>query len=259
MNSDMLRILTIVMAINIATPLAKAADSISSSPSGALVNAAGGEVRAVIKARHQATLSSEIAGRITRLSLREGDRFTKGDKLVEFDCEALLATLGVVKSSLGRAQARLEGLSGLAAHHAAGSMDLALARADLEKARFEVRGASVAVDHCAITAPFSGLVVELKARVYETVAPNTPLLTILNDSGLEVSLVFPPTWLAWLKLGQRFSLDIDETRQVHIGKIVRLGAQIDPISQTIAAYGELDTVDRTIISGMSGTVRFVRP
>lgn len=214
------------------------------------------QARAVIRPQQQAVLSSEIAARITRLSLREGERFRKGDPLVEFDCRGYQFAQQGAKAALDRFQAKLTAEDALAARRSSGALEVATARADVEKARADHRAASLAVEHCAITAPYDGRVVELKAHAFETVAQHTPLLAILDDSRPEIALVVPAAWLVWLKPGEPFFLDIDETRQSYTGRIVRLGAQIDPVSQTATVYGETDDPDRTLMPGMSGNARF---
>lgn len=244
------------------TPPPSTAVPSTAVPSAAGPSAAGpssGEVRALVRARQQAVLSSEIAGRIIRLPLHEGETFRKGDRLVEFDCNALQAAQGAAKASLEHAQVRLSGLAALAAQRSAGSQEVALARIDADKARFELRAASLAVEHCVITAPFSGRVVELRAHAFETVAQGAPLLAVLDDTDLEIALVVPAAWLVWITPGQTFTLDLDETGRSHPGRITRLGAQIDSISQTLTVYGALTDNPAGLVSGMSGTVRLPRP
>ena len=217
------------------------------------------QARAVVQAHQQAMLSSEIAGRIEKLPLREGERFHKGNKLVEFDCRSYQAAQAAAKAALDHAQAKFNAEVVMAAHHSSGALEVAMARTDVDKVRADHRSASLAVERCVIVAPFDGRLVELKAHAYETVAQHTPLLSILDDTSPEVALVVPATWLVWLKPGQTFTLEVDETQHSHPGKISRLGAQIDPVSQTITVYGSLSAPDLDLISGMSGTARFPAP
>jgi len=215
--------------------------------------------RTLIKSRTQAVLSSEIAGRILRLPPREGDRFRSGDTLVEFDCGWFNAAQAAAQAGLNHAQAKLSGLESLAAMRSAGGMDVALARAEVERARAELRTAGLSVKHCVVTAPFNGRVVDLRARAFESVAANTPLLSVLDDGDLEASLVVPSSWLTWLKPGYPFVIDVDETGRRHAGRVSRLGASVDPVSQTVAVFGTIDDIDPTIVAGMSGTARLVPP
>ena len=101
--------------------------------------------------------------------------------------------------------------------------------------------------------------VEGSMAYIETVAQHTPLLGVLDDADPDVALVVPAAWLVWLKPGQPFTLDVDETGRSYPGRITRLGAQVDPVSQTVTIYGTPTDSDRTLVSGMSGTARFPAP
>ena len=226
------------------------------APNASTGAAPGERARALIRSKFQAVLSSEIAGRILKMPVREGERFRKGERLVEFDCAWYAASQQSAQAALSHAQAKQNGTETMAAMRSAGSMDVALARSDTEKARADLKLATISVERCVIAAPFDGRVVEQKIHAFESVPQNTPLLTVLADSDLEVSLVVPATWLVWLKPGQSFTLAIDETNHSHPGRISRLGAQIDPISQTVTVYGDLSDPDRDLIAGMSGTASF---
>ena len=236
----------------------QALKQLDSAPTGvAPTGGATGELsRALIKSRFQAVLSSEIAGRILKMPVREGEHFHKGDRLVEFDCNWYAASQQAAQAALTHAQAKQFGTESMAALRSAGSMDVSLARSDTEKARADLKLAAISVERCAIVAPFDGRVVEQKIHAFESVAQNTPLLSVLADSDLEVSLVVPASWLVWLKPGHLFTLAIDETNHTHPGRVTRLGALIDPVSQTVTVFGDLTDPDKDLIAGMSGTASF---
>ncbi|MBI1207891.1 MAG: efflux RND transporter periplasmic adaptor subunit, partial [Azospirillum sp.] len=219
----------------------------------------GFRARALIKAHHEATLSSEIAGRIVKMPRREGETFKKNDRLVEFDCNWFVANQAASRANLRHAQARLDGLEALLARRSTGTLDVALARADVDKARAELQSTALTVERCVIGAPFSGRVVELKAHPFESVAQGAPLLTILDDGEPDVAMVVPASWLTWLHPEQSFSLAIDETLGSHAGKITRIGAQIDPVSQTVTVYGTVSNTAQDLVPGMSGTASFAQP
>ncbi len=217
------------------------------------------QARALIKSKFSAVLSSEIAGRILKIPLREGERFRKGERLVEFDCSWYVASQQAAQAALTHAQAKQSGMESMAAMRSAGTMDVTLARSDTEKARADLKLAVISVERCVITAPFDGRVVEQKIHPFESVGQNAPLLSVLADADLEVSLVVPANWLVWLKPGQPFSVAIDETTHSYPGHVSRLGAQIDPVSQTVTVFGDLTDPDKELIAGMTGTARFRSP
>lgn len=61
--------------------------------------------RGVLRARDQAVLSSELAGRIIEMPYTDGQNFKKGDVLVRFDCSAYQAQLNAAQAA-GRQRAK---------------------------------------------------------------------------------------------------------------------------------------------------------
>lgn len=59
----------------------------------------GNEARGVLRARDQAVLASELAGRIVELPFSEGESFKKGDTLARFDCSAYQAQLNAAQAA----------------------------------------------------------------------------------------------------------------------------------------------------------------
>lgn len=225
------------------------------------------EARALIQADAEINLSSEIAGRIIELPFREGERFTKGDTLVRFDCRAHEGRLQVALASLKAAQLTLTNQHRRAELDATGALEVGLAEADVDKAKGEVATARFPVDRCHIRAPFNGRIIQLGAHPHETIAVGTPLMRILDDSLLEIKIVVPSQWLSWLRPGAPFDIRIDETGETLPGAITRMGAAIDAVSQSLPVYSNLKSTPGTsggeakipLISGMSGLVTFRAP
>jgi hypothetical protein len=69
----------------------------------------------------------------------------------------------------------------------------------------------------------------------------------------------PSRWLAWLKPGHQFRVRIDETTDTYPAKITRLGARVDPVSQSIKIAAVIDGRFPQLIAGMSGRVELAPP
>ncbi|MBC7906663.1 MAG: efflux RND transporter periplasmic adaptor subunit [Rhodospirillaceae bacterium] len=216
-------------------------------------------VRAMLAPVNEAVLAGELAARIDALPFQNGERFKKGDTLVSFDCAAFRAALAEARASLKAADQSVANVRELARLKSAGQLELQLAESELEKQRAHVDSARVPVDRCIIRAPFSGRVVERRAQPHESVPPGQPLLAILDDSQIEVRMVAPSGWLKWLKPGVSFGLKVDETGLTYNGKVTRLGARIDAVSQSVSVVGLLDKRSEGVIAGMSGSATFVPP
>ena len=217
---------------------------------------AGFQTRALLAPRQETTLASQFAGRIAQMAVKDGDRFRQGDVLVAFDC-------AMQRAQLRKAQAELDGARHAAATNrqlselrAGSALNTELAQANAAKAAAEVESMQVAVGQCEIKAPFSGRVVQRKVNPYQSVGAGVPLLEILDDSQLEVRLVASSRWLAWLGDHEPFGVRVDETGRDYPARISRLGARIDPASQTLTLIGEIDGQHPELLAGMSGTATF---
>ena len=73
---------------------------------------------------------------------------------------------------------------------------------------------------------------------------------------LEVETIIPSKWLSQVRPGDAFSFTVDETGETLSAEVVRMGATVDPVSQTIKAYGVLREPGLSVLPGMSGTATF---
>jgi multidrug resistance efflux pump len=122
-------------------------------------------------------------------------------------------------------------------------------------AEAELAAARVPVERCTIPAPFTGRVVELRVARHQYVTEGTPLLEVLDHRDLEVEVVAPSLWLAWLRPGHRFTLVLDETTQIYPVRVDAGTEPLDPVSQTVKLYGRLEGSFRELLPGMSGVAR----
>ncbi len=215
--------------------------------------------RALIQSIAELSLTSEISGRLAELPLREGNRFSKGDTLIRFDCHVFKARFKVAKAQLDVARLTLEAVRKRAKLDSAGVYEVGIAEADYNKSQGELEAAKFPVDRCLIRAPFDGRVVELAAHQHETVAQDVPIMSIIDDKNLELKIVVPSHWLSWLEVDAGFTIQIDETGESLSGHVTRLGALVDAVGQSIPAYGTLDETSVRLVAGMSGAVTFQRP
>ena len=219
----------------------------------------GQEIRAQLTPRHYTTLSSEMAARIDRMTTRVGERFRKGDVLVAFDCAVQKAQLAHAQAVLTQAEKTFVINQRLMQLKSTGQLELDIAAAEVEKAKADRLAAEAAIAKCTIIAPFDGIAVDQKAREFQYTNAGQPLLDILDDHGLEVELIAPSRWLAWLKPGMAFKVEIHETDKSYAAQVTRLSGRVDPVSQTIKVIGEITQTAPELMAGMSGRAVITPP
>lgn len=213
-------------------------------------------IRGVVKATAQATLASQVQGRISRLPVKEGQRFKKGALLVALDCSKYEAELASVQAEYRAKKKTYENNRSLSKHQAVGHLELEVSQAEAEKALAAVKAGQVTVSGCTILAPFPGRVVKTIVNEHENVFPNDQLISLLDDSQLEIELILPSKSLAWLKVGTPFDYVVDETGLRYEALVQDIGAKVDPASQTVKVKALFRTRPENVLPGMSGTASF---
>lgn len=246
-------VLGLLMAL--AAPLAQADSATAgTTPSSQSPALSQDVIRAQLLPRRYTTLAAEIAARVTRLTVPEGAAFKVGQPLVTFDCS-------LPKAQLRRAQVEVSGAKQvfasnrkLASLNSVGQLELDISETAVAKAEAEVGVHQAMLSKCTIPAPFSGRVAEQKIREDQFAQVGQPLLEIIDDQSLELEFLVPSRWLTWLKTGRALTVHIDETNKVYPARFTRLGARIDPVSQSVKVAATIDGNFPELVAGMSGQI-----
>jgi RND family efflux transporter MFP subunit len=185
----------------------------------------------------------------------EGERFKAGTLLVQFDCSMQRAQLERARAELSASEQTFKANLQLQKLNSVGKLDLELSRAAVQKSKADVSIGAALVQKCEIRAPFAGRVVEQKVREEQVVQPGQPLLEILDDTSLELEFIAPSSWLSWVAPGQPFEVRIDETAKTYSAQFTRIGARVDPVSQTVKIAGRITGQHPELMAGMSGVVQ----
>lgn len=205
------------------------------------------------------TLSAELPGKIDRIGFKEGERFKGGQQLVAFDCVIQRAQLEEALAVLGAAEKSKATHQRLLQLNSAGTLETDKAVADAAVGQAKFNSARAVVSKCAITAPFSGRVVEQKVRPHQYVQAGQPILDILDDSSLDAEFIVPSVWVRNLRPGLAIQVAVDEVRKVYPAKISRIGAKVDAVSHSVKVVAEVTGDYPELMAGMTGHVQMPNP
>jgi RND family efflux transporter MFP subunit len=212
------------------------------------------ELRAQLTPLRYTTLAAEIGARIERLAATEGGVIRAGEVLVRFDCSLQRAQLDRAAATLGAAEKLLATQRRLVELNATGRQEVDQAEAEVAKTRAEAAQIQVQLGKCEIVAPFTGRVAEQKVREQQYVQPGQTLLEVLDDSALEVEFIMPSRWLRSVRVGSTVQIAVDETGRSYPARVQRLGARVDPVSQSVKVIAAIDGRHPDLMAGMSGRV-----
>ena len=217
------------------------------------------EIRAQLAPHRFTTIAAEIGARVQRLPVQEGGRFKAGQALVGFDCSLQQAQLNKARAALTGAEQTWQSNRRLAELNSIGKVELNVSEAQVAEHRAELAVMQTLVSKCTMSAPFAGRVAESKIREQQFVQPGQAIMEIIDDSVLELEFLVPSKWLSWLKPGFQFSIGIDETGKSYPAKLQRIGARVDPVSQSVKLVATINGRFPELLTGMSGRVQIAAP
>ncbi len=217
------------------------------------------DIRVQVVAHNAANVGSPMSGRLADFPLRDGDRFQQGQVLARFVC-------GEQEGQLARAKAQLAAKSEIFSTnsklHSLGTgsgLDFRVAAAQVDEAKADVQMANAVLENCVVKAPFPGRVTAVAARPFQFVGVGQPLLEILDDRTLDLELIVPSRWLAWMTPGMPFTVTVEETGRTYKAAIDRISGKVDAVSQSIKVYGRITETTPELLAGMSGKAALEPP
>ncbi len=213
-------------------------------------------IRGIVRPLNQAVISVDLPVRVAKLHVREAQAFRKGSVLVAFDCERLSAEHAALAAVHREMQLVLDSNTYLDKRGAIGKVDVEVSRSRVAKAEADAKGLAARLKQCSVVAPYDGRVTELRINEHEIPAGGQPFMSIVDETAFEIDLIVPSVWLRTLMPGARLSFTIDETGRSYQAAVSRIGAAVDPVSQTVKVIAEFAELDDRVLAGMSGTAKF---
>jgi hypothetical protein len=161
----------LLMGLWLLMPMLLATAGTKSDPKPAISAAELSTIRGVVKATAQATLASQVQGRISQLPFKEGQRFKKGALLVALDCSKYEAELASVQAE----HREKEDENNLQPPNTMPLGPSSRLSADAEKA--VRRKAQVTVNGCTVRT-VSRTCVKMIVNEHENVFPNDQLISL---------------------------------------------------------------------------------
>jgi membrane fusion protein, multidrug efflux system len=213
-------------------------------------------VRGMVKPLDQAAVATDLQARVLDVRFREGESFTKGQPLIVFDCERQEAEHKAAVAQSREMKAAHDSASYLDRRGAGGKLDVEVTRARLDKSGAEVAALKAKLKLCVIAAPFDGRIAERMINAHEFPTSGKPLINIVDETTFEIEIIGPSHWLKELTIGSPLKFSVDELGQTFDAKVARIGAAVDPVSQTVKIIGVFVAKPPRVLSGMSGSAKF---
>jgi RND family efflux transporter MFP subunit len=237
----------------VATAQTRPADEVA--PAGSLAgrtSSTADQVRVMLVAKRETTLSSATTARIKRLGVSMGVAFGKGQALVELECDEPEARLKMAKAELAGAQETLDARLRMQGLQQASDVEVALAAAAVSKARGQIDLYAAEIAQCTISAPWAGRVAKVYVKSHMSVAPGQPLVDLVMNGPLRLKLNLPSRLVGKLSRETTFNVTIDETGKSYPAQVIAVNSRVDSVSQTVEVEAAVTKAYPELLPGMSG-------
>ena len=167
------------------------------------------EVTGQVTAIYQATLSSRIQGTIDKLLVREGDRVSKGQTLIQLDRRDVEAELARASAEVDNAKAHLARMKTLYGQDAVSKQELENATRGYKVAEANRKAVLAQLSYTVVKAPFDGVITEKKVEAGELASPGQPLLLMEDPQQLRLEATVAEGDLKSVSLRDKVPIFID--------------------------------------------------
>ena len=200
-------------------------------------------------------LTAQIAGNVTDIAFKSGDKVGKGALLVQLDAGTQLAQLHADEAKEKQAQAEITRTQDLFKAGASSQSDLDTAEADFGSSQAAVESDQATLRKLAITAPFAGVAGIRQVSLGQYVAPGTVIVSLQSWDPMHLEFNIPQAEAAELHPGQRVEFTVDALPGKRFtGEITALDSRIDPATRNVGAEATLANRELLLRPGMYGDV-----
>ena len=204
-----------------------------------------------IEAASASVLSFPVAGNITKVYVREGQKVAEGSLLAEVNDASFKQAYSAAQATLRQAQ---DGYDRLKLLHDKGSisevqwveMETKLAQAVSSEAI-----AKRNLENCKLRAPYSGVVGKVSAEEGMNVLPGNTVLTLLQTHGMQVNIPIPENVISSVTVGQPVRISVSAlNNRIYEGKVGSKGVVANALSHNYEVLVPLKNSDGALMPGM---------
>ncbi len=197
------------------------------------------EIQGSVQADDYVEVTSETAGRILRLTAKEGDYVRAGQLIGELDLEQLRKQIAEVEKSLELAKTVYERQKRLWEQNIGSEIQYLEAKNGKERLEKSLETLRHQLTKSKVYAPASGVVERELLQAGELAMPGAPILQILNPNKLKVVASVPETYLRAVKRGETVKVNFPALGLEQEARVSLIGTSIDPANRTFEVEADI--------------------
>ena len=187
------------------------------------------EVQGSIDTKENILIQPEFSGTLTSLTVKAGQRVSKGQILGRVDDAGMSQQLASAENQYQLAKTTYERQKNLWDKKIGSEIQYLQAQTQMVSAQKAVSQIKAQLSKTVIRAPFSGTIDEVFVEKGEVVAPSAQgLMRIVNLGNMYVSTTIPESYIGKLKVGDNVDVFLTSLGKTYKGKVRQVGSFINP-------------------------------
>jgi len=187
------------------------------------------DIQGNVDTRDNILVQPEFSGTLTALTVKAGQRVTKGQILGKVDDAGMSQQLASLESSYALAKTTFERQKNLWDKKIGSEIQFLQAQNQMTAAQKGVAQLKAQLSKTVIRAPFSGTIDDVFVEKGQVVAPSPQgLMRIVNLNNMFVSTSVPESYIGKLKVGDQVAVFLSSLNKTYNGKVRQIGNFINP-------------------------------
>lgn len=192
------------------------------------------ELRGAVSSRKNVAVAAETMGRIVNIKVKEGDKVSRGQLLIQLDAEVLRNNIDEIETQLELAETIYERQSNLWEKNIGTEVQFLQAKNNKESLERRLATLKSQLKQSNVYAPFSGAIDNIPVRVGEMAQPGMPLVRLVSQDDTYISADVSESYLGKFKEGQELEVYFPAQDKKVISKISALGQVINNENRTFS-------------------------
>ena len=191
------------------------------------------DIQGNVDTKENILVQPEYSGTLTSLTVKAGDRVSKGQILGRVDDAGMSSQLASAENQYSLAKTTFERQKNLWDKKIGSEIQYLQAQTQMISAQKAVSQIRAQLSKTVIRAPFTGTIDEVFAEKGQVVAPSAQgLMRIVNLGNMYVSTSVPESYIGKLKVGDQVDVYLTSLGKTYNGKVRQVGSYINPNNRT---------------------------
>jgi len=215
------------------------------------------EIQGIVQADKNIEIRPELGGTVKSILVKEGQRVSAGQLLVQLDDSSIKNTITELNTQLNLAKTTFERQERLWNQKIGSEMQYLQAKAQKESLENNLTTIKNEARKMKIIAPFSGIVDVIFPKNGELTNPQSPVIRLMNLDKVYVEADITETYLPILKVGTEVILNFSSINKEVNSKIAQIGHYINPDNRSFKTRINISNKDQSIKPNLLADVKIL--